>query len=69
MERRLYLIVVLRIQEERCQLHPSYGTLAQFFLTFAQLCEGSWDYSDLGYMCFVDLEKCTSYIVGGTKEV
>lgn len=41
--------------------------IAQCF-TLAQLCEGSWDYANLVYMCFVYLEKCASYIVGGTVE-
>lgn len=48
--------VELWVQEEQCGLHPGCETLDQLY-TFAMVLEGSWEFAQPVYMCFVDLEK------------
>ena len=56
LERRVWLIVKPRNEEEQCGFRSGRGKTDQIF-TLARILEGAWEYAHPVYMCFVDLEK------------
>ncbi|KAK3506577.1 hypothetical protein QTP70_009899 [Hemibagrus guttatus] len=56
LERRVRPLVKPRIQEEQCGFCPSCGTLDQLY-TLHRVLEGSCEFAQPVYMCFVNLEK------------
>ncbi|KAL7854802.1 hypothetical protein SRHO_G00169920 [Serrasalmus rhombeus] len=64
LEKSVQLIVEPRIQEEQCGFRPGRGTLDQLF-TLSRILEGSWEFAQPVYMCFVDLEKAFDCVPRG----
>ncbi|KAK3575512.1 hypothetical protein QTP86_028226 [Hemibagrus guttatus] len=64
LERRVRPLVEPRIQEEQCGFRPSRGTLDQLY-TLHRVLEGSWEFAQPVYMCFVDLEKAFDRVPHG----
>jgi len=49
-------LVEPQIPDQQCGLRPGRGTVDQLF-TLARILKGSWEFAELVYMCFVDLQK------------
>lgn len=56
LERRACLLVECWIQEDQCGVCGFHGTLNQLFI-LSRTIEGGWEFAQLAYMRFVDLEK------------
>jgi len=56
LKRRLRPLVEPQIQDQQCGFRPGRGTVEQLF-TLERILEGSWEFAQPVYMCFVDLEK------------
>lgn len=50
------LLVEFWIQEDQCGVCGFHGTLNQLFI-LSRTIEGGWEFAQLAYMRFVDLEK------------
>lgn len=61
LERMVHRIDERRIQEEQCSFR---GTLNQLY-TLSRVLEGVWEFAQLVYMCFIDLEK--KFVPFGTQ--
>lgn len=59
LERRVSLLVEFWIQEDQCGVRGFHGTLNQLFI-LSRTIEGGWEFAQLTYMRFVDLEKSIS---------
>ena len=64
LERRIWLTVEPRIQEEQCGFRPGSGTLDQLH-TLRRVLEGSWEFAQPVHMCFGDLEKAFDHVPRG----
>ena len=64
LERKIRPIVEPQIQEEQCGFRLGRGTLDQLY-TLHRVLEGSWEFAQPAYICFVDLEKAFARVLRG----